>query len=189
MALSDNWYIQLVLCKLSQISPPPIPFILSISTRFSLHNVSVLQFLSRLCVPFSISLTSCTLPKYKAHLFHLFKHLSTPVSASLRRCGFAKHILFPLLSVYINSPPFSGSLRSSGFARRTVHSLPPLPRPFCLLSSVLPLSALHSLDPSLLYNAILHSLRVLLTAVPAPANLSQRRHNDELQAIPVLGLW
>jgi len=30
MALSDNWYIQLALCKLSQISPPPIPFILSI---------------------------------------------------------------------------------------------------------------------------------------------------------------
>jgi hypothetical protein len=165
---------------------------------------------------FSISLTSCTLPKYKAHLFHLFKHLSTPVSASLRPCGFAKHILFPLLSVYINSPPisgslrrsglakhmvsplssvyinsppFSGSLRSSGFARHTVHSLPPLPRPFCLLSSVLPLSALHSLDPSLLYNAFLHSLRVLLTAVPAPANLSRRSQNDELPTISVLSLW
>ena len=34
MAVSDNWYIKLVLCKLSQISSLPIPFILIISTRF-----------------------------------------------------------------------------------------------------------------------------------------------------------
>jgi hypothetical protein len=34
MAVSDNWYIKLVLCKLSKVSPLPIPFLLSISTCF-----------------------------------------------------------------------------------------------------------------------------------------------------------